>query len=81
MPALNVEFGETTLAVNSRYSSRVSAVRRQIFHFKVSATAAEYALSALIHRFAVTVFHHLRQESAICLYTVHQIVEFRELDV
>ena len=81
MPALNVEFGETTLAVNSRYSSRVSAVRRQIFHLKVPTQAAEDTLSTLIQRFAVTVFHHLLQKPPDCSYTVHQIVEFREFYV
>lgn len=56
----------------------MSAVQRRIFHLKIPNSAAEYTLSTLIQRFAVTVFHHLPQKAPDCSYAFHQIVEFRE---
>jgi hypothetical protein len=59
----------------------MSTVRRQRFHYEVPTPVAKYPLAALIERFAAAVLHHLYQKAPDGPYTVHQIVEFRELSL
>jgi sulfur transfer protein SufE len=59
----------------------MSTGRRQRFHYEVPTHAAKYPLAALIEGFAAAVLRHLYQKAPDGLYTVHQIVEFRELSL
>jgi hypothetical protein len=77
-----VEFREPRVSfAYAECSSPMSTVRRQRFHYEVPTPAAKYPLAALIERFAAAGLHHLYQKAPDGLYTVHQIVEFRELSL